>query len=143
MPKLSSGYICKACGTTYYDDEFFFQEGTGKCKFCIMNDKAQKRLQKKRQQEARAPGAIYAEIAAEVGEAQEKFPDWPTDIIHGVAIMAEESGEAVRAALHCVYENRSIEHLKTELIQTAAMCVRMLLDIEKRKGEGKCQYTSK
>jgi hypothetical protein len=78
---------------------------------------------------------IFEDISTEVIQAEENFPEWPNDIIHGVAIMAEESGEAVRAALQHVYEGAPVEELSTELIQTAAMCVRMLLDLEKQRGE--------
>ena len=68
-------------------------------------------------------------IIAEHYRAECIHPDWPADIIHAVAIVAEESGEAVRAALNVVYEGGSREELRTELIQTAAMCVRMLVNM--------------
>ena len=62
----------------------------------------------------------------EYGKAIVKHPDWPEDILHQIAIVNEESGEATRAALHVEYENGSIEDLREELVQTAAMCIRML-----------------
>ena len=46
--------------------------------------------------------------------------------------MAEESGESVQAALDYVYKADPIQMLEGELIQTAAMCIRCLEDIEKR-----------
>ena len=69
---------------------------------------------------------IVIDILCEVERAREKHPQWPDDIIHAVAIVAEESGEAVRAALNHVYHGGSIEEVRTELVQTAAMCIRML-----------------
>ena len=66
------------------------------------------------------------DILSEVERAREKHPEWPDDIIHAVAIVAEESGEAVRAALNHVYHGGSIDEVRTELVQTAAMCIRML-----------------
>jgi len=40
--------------------------------------------------------------------------------------MQEEAGEVTRAVLHLAYEGGSIEDVRKELIQTAAMCMRML-----------------
>ena len=69
------------------------------------------------------------EILAEYRKACEKHPEWPSDILHQIAIVNEESGEATRAALQYVYENGSIEEVKKELIQTGAMCLRMLVGL--------------
>jgi len=68
----------------------------------------------------------YASIDAELNKAKQKHPDYPDDMFRQVAIINEESGEATKAVLHYHYENGSIENIKKELIQTAAMCMRML-----------------
>ena len=70
--------------------------------------------------------AIIGDIVAELRQAEAKYPEWPTDLIHQVAIMQEESGEAIRAALNHVYHGEPLQELRGELIQTAAMCLRCL-----------------
>jgi NTP pyrophosphatase (non-canonical NTP hydrolase) len=73
---------------------------------------------------------IMREISAELKRARRTHPEDYKDIIHQVAVMAEESGEAVRATLNYRYERASLSAIKEELLQTAAMCVRMLENIE-------------
>lgn len=72
---------------------------------------------------------ISQRVINEVLKAERKHPDWPTDIIHQVAIMQEESGEAIRATIQLVYEGGSIDEVRKELIQTAAMCFRCLKNL--------------
>ena len=72
-------------------------------------------------------------VAHELEQAEKKHPNFPTDIVHGVAIMAEESGEAVQAALHCHYEGGNEAHLVNELVQTSAMCFRLIKSISDKK----------
>lgn len=62
----------------------------------------------------------------EVQRAKAKHPIFPEDRVHQVSIMMEEAGEAVRAANNFNLENGHISDLATELIQTAAMCIRTL-----------------
>lgn len=73
---------------------------------------------------------IIDETVAELNKAEAKHPSWPEDVVHQVSIMNEESGEAIRAALQIVYEDGNIKDLKTELIQTAAMCFRILKNMD-------------
>lgn len=72
---------------------------------------------------------IVKEIITELESAEKKHPLFPTDILHQIAIVNEESGEATRASLHVVYEKGSKQAVKEELIQTAAMCIRMLKNL--------------
>ena len=73
-------------------------------------------------------------IIGEYNSAVAYHPDstWPQDVIHMVAIMAEEAGEAVQAANDVVYSDASLEPLRQELAQTAAMCIRCLVNLEDR-----------
>ena len=65
-------------------------------------------------------------INDELESAIKKYPDFPIDLIHQVSIMNEEAGESIRAALNHVYHNEQIENVRNEIIQTAAMCIRVL-----------------
>ncbi len=71
----------------------------------------------------------YNEIDAELSRAQNKHPNFPTDIFHQLAIMQEEAGEVTQAVLHYHYEKGTIAHIREELIQTAAMCMRMIQNL--------------
>jgi len=68
----------------------------------------------------------YSDIESELNKAKKKHPSYPDDMFRQVAIMNEEAGEVTKAVLHYHYEAGSIEDVRKELIQTAAMCMRML-----------------
>ncbi len=71
---------------------------------------------------------IADDMARELNRANKLYPDFPKDVVRGVAIVAEECGEAIRAAndydVNPNDETRRDVH--DELIQTMAMCVRVL-----------------
>ena len=71
----------------------------------------------------------YNIIDTELKKAERKHPNYPKDMYQQLAIMQEEAGEVTRAVLHYHNENGSLEDIKKELIQTAAMCVRMLQNL--------------
>lgn len=68
----------------------------------------------------------FTPIQDELERAERKHPDFPDDMFHQLAIMQEEAGEVTKAVLHYKYEGGSFEHIREELIQTGAMCMRML-----------------
>ncbi len=76
--------------------------------------------------------AIQA-ILAELDLAKGLFPEWPHDPIHAVAVMAEESGEAVQAALQWAYGGGSKAEFEKELVQTGAMVLRCLENLPNYK----------
>ncbi len=72
----------------------------------------------------------YVEIDLELLRAKRKHPKFPEDMFHQLAIMQEEAGEVTKAVLQYKYEGGSFEDIKSELIQTAAMCMRMLENLK-------------
>lgn len=73
---------------------------------------------------------IRRAVEAELCEAKKKWPKSYKDVIHAVAVMNEEAGEAIQAALDMTYDDGSIKKVKDEVIQTAAMCFRILENID-------------
>lgn len=73
---------------------------------------------------------LMSEIFIELVYATKKFPTWPDNIIEQAAIVCEESGELIRAALQVKYEAGDIEDCRKEAIQTAAMCIRFLKNLK-------------
>jgi len=76
---------------------------------------------------------IFPGITEELLKAEEKFPGWPKDVIHGVAIIQEECGELVKACLDFYYGRAGKEKVLKEANQTGAMIVRFLLHYEDYK----------
>lgn len=77
--------------------------------------------------------SIIDDIHEEYCRAIKKWPEWPTDLIHQVAIMIEESGESMRDALRYQYdEGATLDDLRKELIQTGAMVVRCLINLKEK-----------
>ena len=75
---------------------------------------------------------IYREIRAEVRRAKKLHPSWPVDIVHQVAKISEEAGEAVQAANNNLEYGASKSFIRADVIQCAATCIRYL---EKNKKE--------
>ncbi|MCK4337706.1 MAG: hypothetical protein KAX11_07165 [Candidatus Aminicenantes bacterium] len=69
-------------------------------------------------------------ILDELKRAEKLFPNWPLDVVHGAAILAEEAGEVIKASLDAYYGRNDFENLRKEVIQTAAMALRFLLNFE-------------
>jgi hypothetical protein len=68
-------------------------------------------------------------VLAHLRLAEEQHPDWPTDPIHAAAVVSEEAGELVRACNRLAYEGAKVEEAIEEAAQTAAMGIRLLMNI--------------
>lgn len=71
------------------------------------------------------------EVKDQYNKAIEKHPYYPDDIFKQLAILTEEAGEVAKA-VNDYYEkdNQTTDHIKEELLQTAAMCFRMYINIK-------------
>lgn len=85
---------------------------------------------------------ILMAIAAELDAAKEKHPVWYTCNIQRAAVVIGEAGEALKEAIKIDEGKGSIQNLRTELIQTAAMCVRMLEAMEEDEKPPAIFYTN-
>jgi NTP pyrophosphatase (non-canonical NTP hydrolase) len=72
-------------------------------------------------------------ITAEAARAMVKFPTWPTDPLHALAVLGEEYGELTKAMLQQTYEphKTTLEEVRTEAIQTAAMAMRLVMSLDR------------
>lgn len=70
---------------------------------------------------------------AEVTNAVTKFPTWPTDLLHAVAVLNEEVGELNKACLQAVYEphKSNMTDVREEAIQAAAMALRFIASLDR------------
>jgi hypothetical protein len=75
---------------------------------------------------------LWDEINAETMRACTKFPTWPSDPLHALAVLGEEYGELTKAVLQMTYEphKTSANEVRNEAIQTAAMAIRFLVSLD-------------
>jgi len=83
---------------------------------------------------------VLDEIITEVECATEKFPTWPTDPLHALAVLGEKYGELTKAMLQLIYEPHKTTHdeVRMEASQTAAMSLRLAMSLDRyeyRRGE--------
>jgi len=78
---------------------------------------------------------ILKAIMDEVNVAMDKYPNWPNDPLHALAVLGEEYGELTKAMLQLTYEPHKSDHaqVQAEAIQTAAMAIRLILSLNNYK----------
>ena len=78
---------------------------------------------------------IIEVVKAEIEKATKKFPTWPTDPLHALAVVAEEMGEVQKEILQFTYEpwKSTKENIEKEAIQLAAMSIRFLMSLNEYK----------
>ena len=72
-------------------------------------------------------------VFRELGAAEVKHPGWPVDPVHAAAILGEEAGELLQAALDFTYQGGNFElgRMKKEAAQCAAMGIRFLMGFDR------------
>lgn len=75
---------------------------------------------------------VASDVLTEIKRAVAKFPTWPTDPLHAVAVVGEECGELTKAVLQSVYEphKATLADVRAEAVQTAAMAIRFLVSLD-------------
>lgn len=73
------------------------------------------------------------ELAEEIANAINKFPTWPTDPLHALAVLGDEFGELTKAMLQLTYEphKSSVEKVRTEALQTVAVALRLFRSLDR------------
>jgi NTP pyrophosphatase (non-canonical NTP hydrolase) len=75
---------------------------------------------------------VIDDVVAELERAETKYPEWPVNLVEQGAIVAEEAGELLKACnnIHHVQKPGSREELIEEAVQTAAMAIRFILNVD-------------
>lgn len=106
---------------------------------------AKKRRAKAGSSSSAARGSVNAALAAvgEVGRATYKFPTWPTDPLHALAVLQEEVGELTKEVVQLTYEphKTNMEAVRREAVQTAAMALRFLMSLDSYVFEAGAQHS--
>ena len=77
---------------------------------------------------------ILASILAEVEQAEKDQPIWPSNLIHGGAIVSGESGELIKAILDHSEQKSSKYWIMRKAVQTAATTIRFLKNFNMEEG---------
>ena len=82
------------------------------------------------------------DVLHELGRATAKFPTWPTDPLHAIAVIGEEFGELTKDALQLTYEPHKTTpaNLRAEAIQTAAMALRFAISLDRYEVKPSAQH---
>ena len=82
-----------------------------------------------------------AMVMSECVRAEALHPVWPKDPVHQMAILCEESGEALQAALNFKERKGSKKNMVTEAVHTAATAIRFLKNVETEGEDGNGRNT--
>lgn len=91
------------------------------------------------------PMSVIEQVMNEVHKATSKFPTWPTDPLHALAVLGEEYGELNKAMLQLTYEphKTNSDEVYEEAIQTAAMALRLVMSLDRYEYRTSAQHVQK
>lgn len=75
---------------------------------------------------------VVSDVFDELRSAESKFPGFPVDALHAMAVLQEEVGELQKAILQRVYdgpEKSTEQDVRAEAVQVAAMALRFLFSM--------------
>ncbi|MNL35500.1 hypothetical protein D3C87_1575350 [compost metagenome] len=86
--------------------------------------------------------SVLLAVLSELERAMQKFPTWPTDPLHALAVLGEEFGELTKAMLQLTYEphKTTAADVREEAVQTAAMALRLLASLDSYVFEPSAQH---
>jgi hypothetical protein len=92
---------------------------------------------------AQSPWLPFQSVIAELERATTKFPTWPTDPLHALAVLGEEFGELTKEVVQFSYEpnKTSRDEVRKEATQTAAMALRFFLSLDAYQYAGSGQHS--
>ena len=74
---------------------------------------------------------VATQFIKELRQAERFYPNWPIDVIHRQAILAEEVGELTRTCLDFEGYQGDLEDVRKEVIQVGAMAFRFLISLSR------------
>jgi len=75
---------------------------------------------------------LCKEVVEEMTNAINKFPTWPSDPLHALAVVGEEFGELSKEVLQFTYEpeKSDLDSIKKEAVQTVVVALRFLHSLD-------------
>jgi hypothetical protein len=85
---------------------------------------------------------LFEMISNELKAAMDKYPSWPDDPLHALAVLSEEYGELAKGMLELTYEPHKTnkDQVRSEAIQVAAMSIRLILSIDQYNYQRSVQH---
>lgn len=83
----------------------------------------------------RSANSAMSEVLRALVLAEKRHPGWPKDMLYAAAIVAEEAGELIQAALdfEAYVGPHNTTNMREEAAQTAAVALRFLIGLDEHE----------